>query len=104
MTIERKCETCEHRYESLLLGIARWPDRKDSFAVNQLPNMVNLPTVMLRREQLQRFRDQYAMLLEFAAVVCGVGKTELAPIHMMVFLAARARSTHDGEAGEGGGA
>ena len=47
-----------------------------TLAGEQLPTYP-APTVTLHREQLERFRAHYAMLLAFAADVCGVDETEL---------------------------
>ena len=51
------------------------------FADSQLPTYPT-PTVVLFREQLERFREEYDALMVFAAKVCGVDMRELCRLDM----------------------
>jgi len=71
--------------EALAESLRRAGD--DPFASAQIPSVPpSMPVVTLYRDQLQHFRDRYAMLAEFAAVVCGVPIKDLCPLHMMMHL------------------
>lgn len=45
-----------------------------------------LPTVRRLRDQLEQFRDDYALVVAFAAHVCGVTVQELCPFHLLKYL------------------
>ena len=57
---------------------------KDSPFMNQQLPILPHPTVTLFIEQVKKFRQNYAMLAEFAARKCGVAMKELTPLHLFM--------------------
>lgn len=84
--------------EGLLIGFLqeRWHNRGHCYLdqpclESQLPNH-SMPTITLHRDMLTKFRDDYAMVVAFAAHVCRVPIQEFAPVHMLQYLQLNSRS------------
>lgn len=64
----------------------RVAERTVSFADGELPESPTVSTITLPREQLARFRDEYARLTAFAAYVCGTTVDKLCLQDLIAYL------------------
>ena len=61
-----------------------------SFMANHLyaSDLPDERVLSVAREDLVAFRKDYQTIAEFAAYVCGVGLSELCPMHMLLYMRA----------------
>ena len=73
--------------------------RNGAFAAGNLPDVLEpYPTVTMPKEMLVRFRNNYRLLAEWAAVMCGVDVEKLCPFDLLApFLREAMQEVKDAE-------
>ena len=92
MDNEQRCGTCGRQL------IRQLKERSPSpFIVSQLPEPIYGDTINLYRERVEQFRNEFAVLMEWAAWMTGVKPEELSPLHLIAPMLKEMYAEKDGK-------